>query len=293
VSEVTVARWRKYGKDRLYVTAPDGTRLGWRDLISGEEHLESASGAERLKLAADSWLREQSSGAAAAADSRAGSKVPLGTDLPPQQAADLGNTPVVSMPIQEPVAGSVPTKHAWEDLAAHRAGAMARQQAVALKEAAPVRTLLTRVLGVHTDERAWRTGADGEEKVAAQLAKLAKKDSRWRFLHAAKHHPNAKIWVGGNTVLVNGSRQPYVRNSRHDATRGADLLTDACGFPVIVTGVIVPVGADDLTVKSQPDDVYVISRMAIAGWIRARRPVLDEETTSRIFDAARRSTTWR
>ncbi len=194
---------------------------------------------------------------------------------------------------------------------------MARRQAVALKEAAPVRTLLTRVLGVHTDERAWRVGADGEEKVAAQLAKLAKKDPRWRFLHAvevgqrgsdidhvvvgpggvftlnAKHHPNAKIWVGGNTVLVNGSRQPYVRNSRHEASRATKLLTVACGFPVFVTGVVVPVGADDLRVKSQPDDVYVVSRMGLVGWLRARRLVLDEATIIRIFDAARRSTTWR
>ncbi len=53
---------------------------------------------------------------------------------------------------------------------------MARVQAVALKQAAPVRTMVARVLGVHTDERAWRIGADGEQKVAGQLAKLAKKD---------------------------------------------------------------------------------------------------------------------
>lgn len=29
-----------------------------------------------------------------------------------------------------------------------------------------------------------RIGADGEEKVAAQLGKVAKKDPRWRFIHA-------------------------------------------------------------------------------------------------------------
>jgi hypothetical protein len=61
---------------------------------------------------------------------------------------------------------------------------MAREQAVTLRRAAPIRTFLARILNVHTEERAWRIGADGEEKVAAQLAKLAKKDQRWRFLHA-------------------------------------------------------------------------------------------------------------
>lgn len=118
------------------------------------------------------------------------------------------------------------------------------------------------MLGVRTDERAWRIGADGEEKVAAQLAELSKKDPRWRALHAipvghrgsdidhpfigpggiftvnAKNHPGAKIWVGGNTFMVNGHRQPYIRNARYEADRAAKLLTAVCGFPVHVQGLI-------------------------------------------------------
>jgi hypothetical protein len=117
-----------------------------------------------------------------------------------------------------------------EDLAARRGGAEAREQAVALRQAAPVRTFLARMLRVPTDERAWRVGADGEEKVAAQLVKLIQRDTRWRVLHAipvgdrgsdidhlvigpggiyslnAKHHPGAKVWVGGNTFMANGQR---------------------------------------------------------------------------------------
>lgn len=191
-------RWRKYGKDRLYVTAADGTKLGHRD------------------------LPEQSP--------------EPGTEMPKTGAPEV------------------------EDLAQRRAGAMAREQARALKQAAPVRTFVARVLGVHTDERAWRIGADGEEMVAAQLAKLARKDPRWHFLHAipvgengadidhlvvgpggvyslnAKHHPGAKVWVGGNTLMINGQRQPYIRNSRFEAQRASKLLTAGCGFAVVVTG---------------------------------------------------------
>jgi hypothetical protein len=193
---------------------------------------------------------------------------------------------------------------------------MAREQAVALKAAAPVRTLLARVLGVHTDERAWRIGADGEEMVAAQLTRLARKDPRWRFLHAvpvgeqgadidhlvvgpggvftlnAKHHPGGTVWVGGNTFLVNGLRQPYLRNSRHEAARAGRLLSAACGFPVAAIGVVVPVGADDLTIKTPPADVYVVNRMALVRWLRDRVDVLDEATVGAVFEAARRSTTW-
>ncbi|WP_378095638.1 nuclease-related domain-containing protein [Cellulomonas sp. T2.31MG-18] len=221
----------------------------------------------------------------------------------------MSPSPVVSSP-----PGAPPM---WEDLAAHRAGEMARQQAVALKQAAPVRTFVARVFGLHTDERSWRIGADGEEKVAARLAKLAKRDPRWRFVHAipvgengsdidhlvigpggvfslnAKHHPGARIWVRDNAFRVNGQQQPYIRNSRHEARRAGRYLTAACGFPVDVTGIVVPVGADDLTIKQQPADVVVVNRMALAPWLRRRPDLLGEAAVDAIFEAARRSTTWR
>jgi hypothetical protein len=204
----------------------------------------------------------------------------------------------------------------WEDLAQRAAGAMARQQAIALKEAAPVRTLVARLLGVRTDERAWRIGADGEEMVAAQLAKLARKDPRWQFLHAipvgtrgsdidhlvvgpggvftlnAKHHPRSNVWVGGDTLLVNGQREPYIRNSRHEARRAGRLLSRACGFPVAVMGVVVPVGANNVTIRTPPVDVVVVNRMRLARWLLDRRPVLPNDAVVAIFEAARRSTTW-
>jgi len=38
--DVTIARWRKYGRDRLYVARADGTRLGYWDLVTDEPHPE-------------------------------------------------------------------------------------------------------------------------------------------------------------------------------------------------------------------------------------------------------------
>lgn len=204
-----------------------------------------------------------------------------------------------------------------EDLAARRPGAEAREQAVALRRAAPVRTFLARVLGVHTDERAWRVGADGEQKVADQLDKLIRRDPRWRVIHAipvgdrgsdidhlvigpggvyslnAKHHPGAKVWVAGNTFMANGQRQPYLRNSRHEAERACKLLTAATGREVLVTGVVVPVGADDLVIKQAPIGVEVVNRMRLVKWLQARPETLDAPTIEVVFEAARRSTTWR
>ncbi|KQT90974.1 hypothetical protein ASG49_13715 [Marmoricola sp. Leaf446] len=189
--------------------------------------------------------------------------------------------------------------------------------AVAAHQAAPVKSVLARVLGVHTEERGWRIGADGEEKVAAKLAKVAARDPRWRFLHSipvgtrgsdidhlavgpggvftinTKHHPGAKIWVGGNTFLVDGHKQPCVRNARFEASRAAELLSECVGFAVPVGGLLVTVNAGDFVVKAQPTGVHVVLRMQVAKWLLRLGPTLDEEQVDAIYDVARRSTTWR
>lgn len=41
MGEYAVARWRRYGNDRLYVTAPDGTKVGWICLRSGQKVVEA------------------------------------------------------------------------------------------------------------------------------------------------------------------------------------------------------------------------------------------------------------
>ncbi len=234
---------------------------------------------------------------------------PTTTGVPPAPAAAL--------PAVKPEAVESPAAPAWTDLGVNRPGQAAREQASAHRQAAPVKTLLARVLGVHTDERAWRIGADGEEAVAARLANLG---PEWRVLHAvpvgtrgsdidhvvigpagvftinAKHHPNASVWVGGNMFMVNGHRQPYVRNSRHEAARAGRLLTTACGFPVNVTGLIAVMGAHEgFTVKEQPPggDVHVMTRREVDKWLRNRSvDVLDTRQVEAVHGAARRSTTW-
>lgn len=240
----------------------------------------------------------------------------LFTAVPEEASNEL--SPRIPTSLDAPTTGpAVEPTRPWVDLATNSAGAEARERAQAARDSAPVKTVLARVLGVHTNERAWRIGADGEEKVAAQLAKVAKKDPRWRFLHAvpvgsrgsdidhiiigpggvftanAKHHPGAKIWVGGNAFMVNGAKQPYVRNARHEAQRAAKILTEACGFPVHVEGLIVTVNASDVVVKTQPEGVSVTPRMQVARWLLRHGDILGPERIDAIFDVARRSTTWR
>ena len=202
-----------------------------------------------------------------------------------------------------------------EDVALRRAGEMPRAEAQAAREDAPVRTALARLMGVHTSERAWRLGAVGEVLVGAQLDKLTREDPRWHALHSipvgargsdidhvvigpggvftinTKHHPGSDIWVGGDAVLVNGVRHPYVRNSRHEADRAARVLTAACGFDISVTPLIVVVNAGQLTIKEGPIGVHILSRRRLRRWLR-RRPDLLAATSEAIFEKARRSSTW-
>lgn len=346
-SGLVVTRWRRYGKDRLYVAQPDGGKVGWWDLATGEAHPESPDALSALTTTVSGWLADQPASAKVSTDAPDMTPLPVpapvgepvthdpstepasDTDREAGLASLLAGAPVPSNFEPDPdaplrviesatrdITPGTPAQD-WTDLSLNRAGAEAREQAQAARDAAPVKTVLARVLGVHTDERAWRIGADGEEKVAAQLAKATRKDPRWRALHAipvgergsdidhlivgpggvftvnAKHHPRAKIWVGGNTFMVNGHRQPYIRNSRHEAARAAKLLTAACGFPVHVQGLVVTVGAESVVIKEQPDGVHVTPRNSLARWLLRHDNIHDPETMEAVYEAARRSTTWR
>ena len=55
--DVTIARWRKYGKDRLYVAHTDGTKVGYWDLMSDTPHPEKPELAELLEWAYLEWAR--------------------------------------------------------------------------------------------------------------------------------------------------------------------------------------------------------------------------------------------
>jgi len=318
-----VNRWRRYGKDRLYVETPDGTKVGFWDLVADSGKAESPEQEAALLAAVADW--KSSSRLAKAATATTPVVATDGTTEAPSRAAAAPRAPEAPSPhavdchdaVSAAPSQPVEPMRPWVDLATNAAGTEARERAQAARDSAPVKTALARVLGIHTNERAWRIGADGEEKVAAQLAKLARKDPRWQFLHAipvgnrgsdidhiiigpggvftanAKHHPGAKIWVGGNTFMVNGAKQPYIRNARHEAQHAAKILTAACGFPVHVEGLIVTVNARDVVVKNQPEDVSVTPRMQVARWLLRHGDILTVESIAAIYEVARRSTTWR
>ena len=285
---VLVQRWRRYGHDRAYVQV-EGKQVGYRDLKTARVHCDQQDHASTIERATAHLIAP-----------------PPAADYRPRHAR-----PDAIPAVQQPQL--LPDR----DLTLNVAGAAARMQASALRQAAPMRTLLARVVGAKTDERSWRIGADAEAEVGARLLALG---PEWFTLHAVpvgdrgsdidhvvigpagvftvntKHHPDAKVWVRGNTFQVNGQHQFYVRNSRHEAQRAAKLLSARAGFDVDVTALIVVMGArGGFAVQEQPKDgrVVVVTGNSVADHLRTLPVTLGTPSINRIFEVARHLATWR
>jgi hypothetical protein len=203
----------------------------------------------------------------------------------------------------------------WNDLAANLPGAGVRRRADELAAQWQARGRLSRLLIPRTAERRWRRGAEGEEIVGQRLSTL---DVGWYLLNdvplpdtgaqiahlligpggvfvvSPALHRGKKVFVSGETTLVNGFRQYHTRISRALAARVSRQLSATVGFEVDVAAVVAIVNARELIVREQPRDgrVYVASARGARRWIRQRRECLSQPAVERIFAMARRSTTW-
>ncbi|TPW76557.1 NERD domain-containing protein [Schumannella soli] len=185
----------------------------------------------------------------------------------------------------------------------------------ALEQDGAVRWLPFGIAYPSRDWLSWFKGARGEIEVARRLAKLG---DGWTVLHSVpvgsndsdidhvavgpgglftintKRSPDARVWVGGGTFLINGSKKPYLRNSTHEARRLEKLLA-AVGVTATATPVIAVSGVKSLTVKSPPrwngEPVEVVETPAIARRLR-RRARLDADQVGRIAAALARPDTW-
>ncbi|OOB90147.1 nuclease-related domain-containing protein [Rathayibacter sp. VKM Ac-2630] len=146
---------------------------------------------------------------------------------------------------------------------------------------------------IPTTARSWYTGLLGELAVADELRSLPE---GWLVLHSVpvgdrgsdidhvlvspagrvltvntKHSPGGRVWVSPKAFLVNGQRRPYLRNSGHEASRAARLLSTATGGSVDVLAVIVVVGAK-LTRKGTPEGVAVITLRELSAFLARNAP---------------------
>ncbi len=303
--EFVAERKRIYSNDMLYVTDAAETKVGRINLESGKVTMDLPELRSDFDEFVARWRAENIAASESEADETPADDPGLSTATVEDQPA----TTVDSALLGE--AGEVRT--AWQDLSQNRAGQAVRERAVELRSEAPVKTFVARVFGVHTDERAYRVGADGEEEVAWRMRKLG---DGWHVLHSVpvgekasdidhvvigppgvftlntKNHSRKKVWVAEKAFMVSGQKTNYLRNSRHEAARASKLLTTACGFDVQVESIIVVIAAE-LTIRAQPTDVHVVARKRIGKWLERRPATLAPSAVEAIYEMARRDTTWR
>jgi hypothetical protein len=176
-----------------------------------------------------------------------------------------------------------------------------------------VRARLAGVLGVHNDERAWRVGAKGEQRVGHTLAQLS--SPPWTVLHDlpigtnganvdhlvigppgvfsinTKRHPRGKLWVAERVIMLNGRKLDYLPKARSQGRRVAAALRGALGRPVTVTPMLV-VMCERLVVKAQPPDVPVIRRADLLRWFGQRPVTLRPDDVADVREVALRPSTW-
>ena len=298
---LTVKRWTRYGKDRLYVSTEDGQRVGWLDLLTGQEVIERPDLAQHFQTVLAAYR---------------GTEVSVATQ-PDDDPAD-GSSEHLIVPVQRESDYAVSME--WTDLAANRSGQAVRAEAEALlagmRAQSKVGTFFKRALDVKTDERAFRVGAAGEEAVGPRLERLVKHG--WHVLHSipvgkgksdidhllvgsggvytvnTKNHPGGKVWVGEHAIRVNGQPTHYLRNSRFEAKRVSKALRHHLGEEVPVRAVLVFLTCTvipQVTIRQMPD-VLVLDRMDIPRIFKRSPERLTPEAVERVYAIARRSTTW-
>ncbi len=293
-------RWTRYGKDRVYVKTASGHDVGHVDLITQTVVAKAPDHEAELNECLKRWT---------SASKAPTTKIKNKHSSDPASAESAADARSPELPNNEPTV-VVETAH---DLAENVAGAAARSKQNEVNAQAPVLNFICRMLGEKTEERAWRVGAKGEEKVAKELAKLG---SAWRVLHAievgqngsdidhivigppgvttlnSKRHPHGTAWVGERMVMVNGQKTDYLRNSRFEAQRAARLLSTACGRSVAAVAAVVFVDLEKFTVRQMPIDVHVTTRRRLVKWLQSLPVQIDGDEIEDIYSKARLSTTW-
>lgn len=296
MSDVTVVPWSRYGKKRLYVKTADGREIGHVDLLTGAVVATVDGFADELAAIAREHLGVPAASSPSAESPSAGWAPPQSVDRPELVAAE-----------------HKPPFNQHLDVSANVAGAAARAKRDDVNARAPVRNLVARVLGVKTEERAWRVGAKGEEKVGKELRSLP---VGWHVLHAVqvsdagtdidhvvigpagvftlntKRHPDGKVTVYERALYVNGAKVDYLQKSRGEARRASRLLADACGFPVPVRSAIVFVDLSDITEKGRPDDVLITTLRRLINLLQGLPVSLSPDAVSTIQQLACSSRTW-
>jgi hypothetical protein len=166
------------------------------------------------------------------------------------------------------------------------AGARAKEQELAGEKGA-ARRFLERVFDPKTEDRSWRRGAEGEEKVAAELAKLG---AGWAVIHdltigrrganldhlvigpAGVFALNTKNLTGKLTVyehaiLQNGHKTAFVPAALREVRTVQQRLSMAAGRDVRAWSVLVVMGCE-VEVRKPSANLTILRARNLPRWLQ-------------------------
>ena len=167
------------------------------------------------------------------------------------------------------------------------AGAGARAKADELSAGkGTARRFLERLFDARTEDRGWRRGAEGEERVAAYLASLGE---RWAVVHDltigrkganldhlvigppgvfALNTKNltGKLTVYEHAIMQNGHKTAFVPAALREARTVQKRLSAASGRDVHAWSVLVVMGCD-IEVKRALANLTLVRALSLPGWL--------------------------
>lgn len=308
----TFTRWTRFGHDRLYVSRDDGGKVGHVDLATGIGSPEPGNDREHLELLVQVWQTRQGHNSVHVHRS------PDHTAVDVAGPSDAQATALVPEPApQQETETEQEPQQSSQDLGLNRAGSAARAKATeewdAYRERRPIASRIAKLLDLDTPDKSWARGAEGEVEVGRRLEKLTSEG--WRVLHAVpvgknaadidhlligpagvfcintKNHSHANVWVSSKVIMVNGKKTDHLRNSRFEAKRVSTILTTATGWRIDAQPLLA-IMARQFTVRSKPDDVFVVGRKELPRWFHRRPAIYSTEAVERIYEIARHGETW-
>lgn len=185
--QLEAKRWTRHGKDRVYVSIPDGERVGWLDLLTHEQHLQQPTLTGDFKIALQPYLRPLT---------------PAGALQPVTEAP---------VPLQHPS-----VDEPWNDLALHRPGQLVRAEAeqhlAGMREKSKAGSVLARASHIKTDERAFRVDANCKAWVKASYAvhdePMLLRMRRARSVSVAGSASRTRTYPCGSFLVPRSERTP-------------------------------------------------------------------------------------
>lgn len=153
MTKLQVCRWRRYCKDRVYVTTDQGDPVGWQDLLTDQVVVERSDLQEAFHAAVAAFRRDPASRT-------------ISVDIAPAAGLTIAQGRMVPA-LEAPSLSGAADVHACPDdltdLAENVPGQAARHQAdrswAAAKDRGLLRAVLARAIDSNSEERSWRVGA--------------------------------------------------------------------------------------------------------------------------------------